>query len=337
MKDIINSRILFLEEPYNLKFKTFKLDIKNLESQKVLCKTVYTAISPGSETAHYQGLRALIGKNKYPRTLGYCNLAKVMNVGSSVKSYKKNDYILTFEPHKSHFLIDEDEIIAKVPKKINLKEAVCAYLFHLGYNSLHKTKIKYGSRVVVLGLGALGVGAINVFKNAGAEVYAITENTLTKKIAKKIGVEGCYKRSQATNLIKKLGSNLVDVVIITTSSWKDWQLALDLCGLNSIIGVLGFPGRNQKLSTINPLQSKNFYIKQLSIVSLGLSPTKNDDRNFLRFNEKTNIEFILKEIAAKRIVTKNIITGIFPASQIEKAYKNIISHKSDAITYVLKW
>ena len=306
-------------------------------NHKVLCKTIYTAISPGSETAHYQGFNALIGKNKYPRTLGYCNLAKIINIGSSVKRFKKNDYILTFEPHKSHFLINEDEIIARVPKNIDLRDAVCAYLFHLGYDSLHKTKIRYGSRVVVLGLGALGIGSVNILKNAGAEVHVVTENTFTKKIAKKIGAKGCYKRSQITNLIEELGSNLADVVITTTSSWKDWQIALDLCGLNSTVGVLGFPGRNQKLPTINPLQSKNFYIKQLSIVSLGLSPIKNDDRNFLRFNEKSNIEFILKEIASKKIIPKNIITGILPAIQIEKAYKNIISHKSNAITYVLKW
>lgn len=337
MKDKIKSQVLFLEKPYSLKFKSIELNTKTLGREKLLCKTLYTAISPGSETAHYQGLKALKGKNKYPRTLGYCNLAKVVNINSSVKKYKVNDYILTFESHKSHFIIHEDEIICKVPKDINAEDAVCAYLFHLGYNSLLKTNIKYGSKVIVLGLGALGLGTINVLHNAGAVVYAISEHSITEKIAKKIGVTGVFKREQISNLTTILGKELADVVIITTSSWHDFKIASDLTGANGTIGVLGFPGRSQKNPEINPLDSENFYMKHLSIVSLGLSPSKNDDRNFLRFNERSNISFILEEIKKKKIRPENIISGILPAKKVETGYINILNRKSHAITYVLKW
>lgn len=334
---MVNLKTLILEKPFNLKFKTSNLNVNNLKRNEIFCKTLFTAISPGSETAHYQGFEALAGKSNYPRTLGYCNLAKIIKKGSSVNQYKLNDYILTFESHRSHFIIDESLVLSKVSKDIKPEDAVCAYLFHLGYSSLHKTNIKYGTKVVVIGLGALGLGALSIFKNAGAQVFSITDQLSSSRISKKIGANKVYKRTQINKLYRELGPGLADVVITTTSSWNDWDIALDLAGVNATVGVLGFPGRNVNAPTKNPLHSKNFYIKQLSIISLGLSPTKNDERSFLRYNEKSNIEFILNEIKAKKIIPGNLVNKVLSANSIEKAYKSIISRKSNATTYVLKW
>ncbi len=334
---MIVDSVVYLYNPYKLKFKKENIDDTNLNSTELLCETLYSVISPGTEVAAYSGAPPLRSSVTYPRLVGYCNVARVLDIGLGVKAYQVGDFVLTFSSHRSHFVITESEVLSTIPKGLKLEYAACAYLYNIGYDAVLKTNISYGMPVVVMGLGVLGLGAVRMATNAGASVYAISDYDTPKKVAYEYGALKVYSRSEFDQLELQLGKRLADVVITTSGSWSDWHMALKLAGTSSEIGVIGFPGRGLPIPEFNPLDSQYFYSKQLSIKAAGLSPEINDSREHLKFNEKSNLEFILSQMLTGAINPESIITDIIPANNLKYAYDDLLERKNSPITFVLKW
>ena len=112
---------------------------------------------------------------------------------------------------------------------------------------------------------------------------------------------------------------------------------MQLAPLRGKIGLLGFPGRDGELPKFNPFEPHYFYQKQLSFISTGMLPEENDNRNFLRFNEKDNLSYILSLFKNKKINHSNIISKTFHASKIKDAYDYLIKRDKGIITCLLDW
>ena len=103
------------------------------------------------------------------------------------------------------------------------------------------------------------------------------------------------------------------------------------------IGVIGFPGRGEPIPKKNPFDSQYFYDKQLTIQCMGLAPENDDSRNHLRFNEKTNMQFLLSQISSGNLNPGRLVSRVWPWNDIESAYKKINSREGSPITVILKW
>jgi threonine dehydrogenase-like Zn-dependent dehydrogenase len=191
--------------------------------------------------------------------------------------------------------------------------------------------------VVVVGLGVLGLTSVATAVNAGAEVYAISDHPFPADIALSMGARKVFQRTEAQQLTETLSPSLADVVINTTGSWEDWRLSLVLAGHQSVVTVLGFPGRGVETIPLNPLDSQFFYMKQLRIQAAGLSPENNDTRQFLKFNEKKNLAFLLSQIQAGNLQPDHLISGTFLWNEIEAAYQSLIKRNNSPISYILQW
>jgi threonine dehydrogenase-like Zn-dependent dehydrogenase len=334
---MINSKIAYLTSPYQLIFKDEIIDDDCLKKGFILCETLVSVISPGTEIAAYTGSPPLRPGKIYPRLVGYCNVARVIKVGADVSSVSEGDRVLTGSCHCSHFLIAENDIFSVIPDAVESRHAACAYLYHLGYDVVLKSGLSYGAPVVVLGLGVLGLGAVAMSSRAGGNVYAVSDYSTPAKIAGQFGVKRVFSRAEFADLKNLLGDRLSDVVISTSNSWLDWDLALQIAGRNSFIGVIGFPGRGLNSPKNNPLDSQYFYAKQLHIQAVGHAPVENDTRQFLKFNQKDNLSFILSEIEAGYLNPDLLISGVFSWDKLEDAYNGLIERVDSPITYALEW
>ena len=323
--------------PHKLVFEDGLIQESELKHDEVLCKTIASAISSGTETAAYNGEPPLRPIKAYPRLVGYCNVSEIISVGSSVSNYKAGQRILTFSSHCSHFIIKENAILAIIPDEVSSQFASTAYIFHLGYDAVLNSNIKYGSPVIVIGLGIIGLGSVIASKMAGGKVYAISDHDVPQKTALKMGAINVFSRKEIPKLKSILGTRMADVVITTSNSWADWEFALDMAGMNGQICILGFPGRGKNDIPFNPLDSRYLYHKQLTLKALGHAPEENDSREFLKFNEKDNLSFILDEISKKNINPEFIITKEMPWTDLETAYKNLLKRDGSPLTYILNW
>jgi len=334
---VIDARIAVLEQPRRLVFKQEQLDPAALKEGQLLCETLVSAISPGTEVAAYLGAPPLRPGVVYPRFVGYCNVARVLHTAPGSSGFQVGDRVLTGASHRSHFVTSAGDVLAKLPGTLPIEDAVCAYLFHLGYNAVLCAEVRPGSTVVVVGLGVLGLTSVATAALAGARVSAISNHSRPRELAQAMGATACFDRSQLPALMEALGADRAHVVITTSNAWADWRIALECAGNRGTIAVLGFPGRGQKEIPSNPLDSAHFYTRQLRIMAVGMSPRRPDDRGFQPFNERDNLKRILAWICDGTLKPSLLLSGEIASSDLDQAYQRLIRRDGSPLTYLLRW
>lgn len=322
-----------LQNPHDLQLMEFEL--KASAPSEIVAKTLYSIISPGTETAAYVGAPPLRPMKVYPRLLGYCNIAKVLKTGSSVVDVATGDIILTFQSHRSHFSCTAEQIIAKIDSTVDLKAAASTYLYHLGYSALLAGHIQPGLNVAVIGWGTLGVTTTSLSTLFGCKTFVYT-NQLNHQGLK----NDQYFFSKIVNAeeIERLTYGTgIDIVINTSNNWDDWRLALELVRKKGTIVNLGFPGRGTDLPSFNPLDSRYCYEKEITIKYNESVPEKDLLPHEARFTLKRNMQYLLDLIQQGKIDPYEIISDEIRWDQLETAYKRMLQKKETFFTAVLDW
>lgn len=328
----LSARIAWLEGPRQLRWRNEALPEQPPPGQ-LRCRTLVSAISPGTELAAYVGLPPLRDGTGYPRLQGYCNVARVEACGAGVEGFAVGDRVLSFASHRSAHLLSASDVLVRLDPDMDAGEIACTYLFHLGYEAVLRSQVRPGSRVLVIGMGALGLSSVALASRAGASVIALTDHVRPAALARDFGATDVLGRADCAQLERLLA----DVVIVTTNGWDDWTLALRAAAPRATLAVLGFPGRGQPQPAGNPLDSRWFYAKQLRIEAVGLAAELPDSRGLLRFNERSNLAWLTKQIAAGRLPARALISGRFPAAQLAEAYEALLARQASPITYLLDW
>ncbi|MDH5645362.1 MAG: zinc-binding alcohol dehydrogenase [Candidatus Heimdallarchaeota archaeon] len=339
MSNTIESKIVELDSPRNIIIRSEILELSKLKSNEMAGRTLYSAISPGTEIAAYIGDPPLRPMKVYPRVVGYCNVAEVIAIGDNVKQYKVGDKILNFQSHRTSFICTEESIGALIPEGADLAEAATTYLFHLGYNALLKGDFKPGMSVAVVGLGTVGLTSTALASSFGGVTYAFSNQMNSLKIARELGAESVFRKSDSglKEKIYDLTDGGIDLVISTSGSWEDWRLAVSIARKEGTVCVIGFPGRTQPIADFNPLDSQYFYDSQLRIISCGHTSTLDVATHEIRFNIKRNCAFLLKEIIQNKIPATSIISSVVPWNELQSVYEAMASRTPGLVTSVLKW
>lgn len=305
----------------------------------LVARTLYSAISTGTEVAAYAGMPPLRPGPVYPRLVGYCNVAEVVSVGSEVKTYRAGDRILTFQSHRSAFVCSAKEVIALIPENADLPAVATTYLYHLGYNALLRGEFRPGYRVAVIGLGLLGLGTVALGNVFGARTFAFSNQAASLDLARSLGALPCRKDEwlDSSDKMSAEGEEGVDIVVVTSNSWSDWRLALQVTRNGGCICVLGFPGRGEPTPDFNPLDSQFFYDKQLSLLACGYSPDLDAAPQDIRFTIRRNCGFLLELILASRLDPHRLITEMRPWYEIDKAYAAAADRSQPFLTCILDW
>lgn len=329
------SQVLWLNAPRSLEFRATKLD--HCAEDQIICETIITAVSPGTELAAYMGLEPLRPGRQYPRLQGYCNVARVCEIGASVTHVKPGQLVLTFQSHRTAFITRADEVLYVLKDSDNPAQVVCAYLYHLGYNAVLRSDIRAGSRVLILGMGTLGTTSLAMCQIAGAVCDVITDHPSTREQALAMGGRNAWSR-EGFDAAQAVPEPLrYDTVITTVNGWADWRRALIAARQQGMIALLGFPGRGQERPDYNPLDPRYVYSKQLRIEAVGASPEQADTRGFLRFNERENLAFIIEGIRRGQIDTTRIASDKFSYRDIETAYAKISRRDTTTATALIEW
>lgn len=339
MVSSFKAHIYTLSGPRSLYFKEEEIDSTNIKAHEFICETLYSAISPGTETGAYTGLSPLRPGNFYPRVVGYCNVAKVIFTGAEITKITEGDVILTFQSHRSLFKCAEDDFFIKIDEtKIPAKTAVTAYLYHLGYHSLITGGAKQGHNVGIIGAGVLGYTSSIMSHIAGCKTFVFTNQEEAKVKLEKKNIH-CFSK-QASNFenVNQLthGTGL-DIVINTSNSWQDWLFALKIVNKGGTIVNLGFPGRGEPNPEFNPLDPQYVYSKNLTIKALCPITDSDIPPYDLRFNIKRNLLYIIDLIGSEIIKPQEIMTGQIHFQMLGEQYERYCNKESYMLTTIVEW
>ena len=155
---------------------------------QVAVDVVRTLISTGTEKAHLLGMENT-GK-RYPKNVGYSSVGYVSAVGSTVRNLKVGDRVFVRYGGHASFCMKERRQVVRIPDSVSFDEAVFTGVASFPLAAVRRARVEIGESVVVVGLGLLGLFAVQFANLSGANpLIAIGNRDVRKAFAKDFGAQ----------------------------------------------------------------------------------------------------------------------------------------------------
>jgi 2-desacetyl-2-hydroxyethyl bacteriochlorophyllide A dehydrogenase len=154
---------------------------------EVLLRTRASLISPGTERAFFL---ALPNTNAaYPLYPGYSNISEVVDVGPGVTGIKAGDRVACGVQHASHITADAAKCVL-VPSGLPDEDATFFNLIAIAMQGVRKTHIELGEPVIVIGVGPIGLFALQLARLNGAlPAIAVDRDEKRLALARQMGAD----------------------------------------------------------------------------------------------------------------------------------------------------
>ncbi len=289
-------------------------------------------------------LQATFNRLDQPMALGYSSAGTIVAVGEGLKGFRVGDRVACsgggHAVHAEYDLIPQN-LLAKLPSVVDFESAAFCALGAIAMNGVRLANLQVGEKVVVIGLGLLGLITAQIANAAGCQVFGVDVDEQRVRFARLQGVHA-VKRYEAEKAGKAFSVNQgFDAVLICADTPSNdtvvlaGMLARDRGHVISV-GVVGLD-----------LPRKPYYEKELTFqVSRSTGPGRYDlayeekgqdyPLGYVRWTEQRNMQSFLGLLAEKRVDVKPLITHRFPISEAEKAYRMITGNaKKDFLGVVL--
>lgn len=287
-------------------------------------------------------LEAVFTKLGQPLPLGYCNVGRVVAVGSGVTEFAVGDRVASNGNH-AEFVCVPKNLVAKIPDNVSDEEAAFTVIGSIGLEGVRLAKPELGETIVVVGLGLIGLVVCQLLLANGCNVIGIDFDNQKVEYARAKGVTAINpaKGDNPIKTVEQLTNGIgADAVIITASS-KSNDIIHEACEMSRkrgriiLIGVIGMDMRRD-----------DFYKKELSFqVSCSYGPGRYDEDYenkgidyplpYVRWTEKRNFETILNAISTGRLDVKSMITEVCDLDNYEAIYGEM--RKKGSIASILKY
>ena len=237
---MINKQIIFTA-PH--KAELLDVEICEPKANEVLTEMEYTVVSGGTERANIMAM-ANAGGNRFPKTLGYCGVGRVKAIGSAVKSVNVGDRVLVYHGFHAKYNIRPEADITKVSDdNIPSLDAAFVIIASMGLGGVRKLEIELGESAMVMGLGLLGIFAVQFCRLSGANpVIAADLNPERRELALKLGADYAFDPSAPdfVEQVKKVtGGKGVRATVEVTGVSAAMKQALECASYMGRISLLG--------------------------------------------------------------------------------------------------
>jgi 2-desacetyl-2-hydroxyethyl bacteriochlorophyllide A dehydrogenase len=246
---------LWFSAPYQVEVRRQVLPAPGAGQLRV--KTLYSAISAGSELLVYRGqlpadigldatLAALQFAPVYPLPYGYACVGRVEQLGEGVAGTWQDKVVFSFQPHASHFLATPEQLIP-VPDDVPAEAAVFLANTETAVNLVHDGMPLVGERVVVLGQGIVGLLLTGVLAQLPLAQLQVADTIARRReFALELGADAAFDPAAETQ-VAAVKQALRLPVDLGTPAHSGADLLFELSGqpeaLNLAIALCGYGGR----------------------------------------------------------------------------------------------
>ncbi len=215
-------------------------------AHEVQVATAFSTVSCGTERANFTGDPNVNAGGEpsviFPRYVGYSSSGTVIKVGAAVKSVRPGDRVAMFVSlHKSVNTLPEANVI-RLPEAVGLREASMCYIGTFPLAAVRKTRVELGESALVMGLGILGLLAVQFLRAAGAApIIAADPVKERRELALALGADTAVDplSPDFADTVKKLTGGGANVCIEVTGNGAALDSALDCMARFGRVALLG--------------------------------------------------------------------------------------------------
>lgn len=264
-----------------------------------------------------------------PLPLGYCNAGVVAAIGTDVDGIKVGDRVVSNGAHTELAIVPVN-LVARIPDdRVTFEQAAFTPLAAIGLHGVRLAAPTLGERFVVVGLGLVGLLALQVLRAHGCEVLGIDVDPARVALARTLGCEAVDVAAGQDPIDAARAFSAgrgADGVLITAATMSDEPMrqAVQMCRKKGRIVLVGVAGLN--------LSRDLFYEKELSFqVSCSYGPGRYDPDYeqggidyplpYVRWTEGRNFEAALGLMARGALQVTPLITHRFAFTEAPRAYE----------------
>lgn len=319
------------------KAELLNVDIPEMKENSVKIDMEYTVISGGTERANIMAMPNA-GGDSFPKTLGYCGVGKVTEIGDKVTKVSVGDRCLVYHGvHSDINVIPEDDVTKVEDEDMDSLDAAFVIIASMGLGGVRKAKIEIGESAMVMGLGLLGIFAVQFCRLNGA--YPVIAADLTperRELALKLGADYAFDPSDEDFVEKVKAATKgkgVNACIEVTGVSKAMEQALECAGYKGRIALLGCT----RISDC-PID----YYQQVHFPGIEIIGAHNRVRPKYEsyphcWTHQDDCKAILDLISAGRITVKPIISRVVLPKQAEEVYLELCDNKDFPLGTVFDW
>jgi predicted dehydrogenase/NADPH:quinone reductase-like Zn-dependent oxidoreductase len=353
--------LALLEDMKTGRVAAYDVPAPELREGGILVRTAFSAISAGTEKASVEAGRKSLLKKAMARpdlvkqvleyaqsngvkaarqkvqarletltALGYSCSGFVLEVGAGAMGFQPGDRVacagVGYASHSEVNFVPAN-LAVRIPDGVGLDAASLTTIGAIAVQGVRQANVTFGETVAVIGVGLVGVLAIQILRAAGCRVVAIDISADRAATAVSLGAHlglatGDLGLERAVANFSRYG---VDAALITaaTKSADPLELAAKLLRDRGRISVIGDVGMGVSRS--------NMYKKEISLsMSRSYGPGRYDPRyeeggqdypiGFVRWTEKRNMEAFLDLLSGGSLQVETLLARRFPVEEGGGAY-----------------
>jgi len=264
--------------------------------------------------------------------LGYSLAGTVAEVGAAVDECSVGDRVACagegIACHAELVFVPRN-LCVRVPHEVTLHDAAFATVGAIAINGVRQAGVTLGDNVLVIGLGLVGLLAVQILKAAGCRVMGIDLDASKVALAQRCGADESWQRNQAgldEIIFEATGGAGVDVAYIaaSTSSTDPMELAGKVTRDRGRVVIVG------QVSVQADWQT--YYAKELSVVmSRSYGPGRYDRAyeqqgieypiGYVRWTERRNLQEFVRLLAAGSVKPGLLQPQVFTFADAPHAYQ----------------
>jgi predicted dehydrogenase len=274
-----------------------------------------------------------------PLALGYSSAGEVIAVGEAVTEFRVGDRAACggggFAVHAEAVRIPRT-LAARIPEageravrqSISFEEAAFATIGGVALHGLRLGSPQLGAHVGVIGLGVVGLIAVQLARASGCRVIGIDPDSSRCKLAESLGCDRVAASSEefevlAAEMTRGAGADIVLLCAATESS-EPMELAARVARDRACVVSIGATGME--------VPRKLFYAKELELkIARSYGPGRYDSAyeeqgrdyplGYVRWTEGRNLQAFLDLLLQDKVRVEPLISHRFPIESAQQAYE----------------
>ena len=314
----------------------WECDVPPIQPDEVLARMEYTVVSGGTERACLMAEPNT--SQKFPMSLGYCGVGRVAAVGSDVSSVAVGDRVLVYHGcHASYNIRKEDEITRVDNDSIDSLEAAFVIIASMGLGGMRKLEIELGESAMVMGLGLLGIFALQFCRLNGAyPVIAADLNEERRNLALALGADYAFDPSDP-DFVQKVkavtGGKGVNACVEVTGVSAAMKQALECASRMGRISLLGCT----RVSDCSVDYYQQVHRPGIKLIGAHNFVRPKHESYPHHWTHHDDCRCILDLIAAGRIQVKPIISRVVKPSQCPEIFRQLCDDPKFPMGTVFEW
>jgi predicted dehydrogenase len=289
-------------------------------------------------------IAAVRSKLDQPIPLGYCNVGRVVEVGTAAAEFRVGDRVVSNGNH-SEFVAVGRNLCARIPESVSDDEAVFAPLAAIALQGLRLAGPAIGERFCVIGLGLVGLIAVQLLRANGCKVLGVDPDPEKSALARRFGADVVDLRAgeDVLRVAERFSARQgIDAVLIAaaTDSSEPVEQAAQICRQRGRIVLIGVAGLE--------LNRADFYKKEISFqVSCSYGPGRHDEVyesrgidypfGLVRWTEQRNFQAVLQLMESAQLNVRPLISHRFDFGAAGAAYELLADRTQASLGIVLDY